>query len=154
MKGRYAREIAALDAGRDDARIAFLLATCEFPWDTERALEFALFRTDAVPSISGLLAGTGEFERRPRKRYDDTELILAEILENSLDSPRGRAFPFRREQPPHRRGDARPAGRLVSAPGAVAAGAATSSRRAGKAEVEMPLRLVALCGAVAMTLSL
>ena len=51
----------------------------------------ALFRTYAVPSISGLLAETGEFERRPRKRYDDTELILAEMLENGLDSPRGRA---------------------------------------------------------------
>jgi hypothetical protein len=54
-------------------------------------LEFALFRTYAVPSISGLLAKTGEFERGPRKRYDDTELILAEILENGLDSARGRA---------------------------------------------------------------
>ncbi len=91
MRGLRAKEIAALDADREYERIAFLLSAYEFPWDIERSLEFALFRTYAVPSISGLLARTGEFERRPRKRYDDTELILSEILENGLDSPRGRA---------------------------------------------------------------
>ena len=91
MRGRLARAIAALDAEVDYQRIACLLSAYEFPWDIERSLEFALFRTYAVPSISGLLAKTGEFERRPRKRYDDTELILAEVLENGLDSARGRA---------------------------------------------------------------
>ncbi|SFH92232.1 oxygenase MpaB family protein [Albimonas pacifica] len=67
------------------------LATLEFSWDIEKALEFALFRTYAVPEISGLLARTGEFARRPRKRYDDTALIIAEIGENGLDSARGAA---------------------------------------------------------------
>lgn len=85
-----ARRIASLDAVDDCEEIALLLSSCEFAWDIERALEFALFRTYAVPSISGLLACTGEFERRPRKRYDDTELILAEIMENGFDSARGR----------------------------------------------------------------
>lgn len=85
-----AERIAALDVVTDCRDIALLLSTREFSWDIERALEFALFRTYAVPSISGLLARTGEFERRPRKRYDDTELILAEILENGFDSERGR----------------------------------------------------------------
>ncbi|SDZ28507.1 hypothetical protein SAMN05444004_109103 [Jannaschia faecimaris] len=69
----------------------FRLASLDFAWDIERSLEFALFRTYAVPSISGLLAKTGEFERAPRKRYDDTELILSEMVENGLDSPRGQA---------------------------------------------------------------
>lgn len=67
------------------------LAAYDFPWDIERALEFALFRTYAVPSISGLLVKTGEFEARTRKRYDDTELILSEILENGAESARGGA---------------------------------------------------------------
>ena len=67
----------------------FRLAAYEFPWDIERALEFALFRTYAVPSISGLLAKTGEFETCARKRYDDTELLLSEVVENGLDSARG-----------------------------------------------------------------
>lgn len=85
-----AERIAALDAAKDCREIALLLSSREFSWDIERALEFALFRTYAVPSISGLLARTGEFERQPRKRYDDTELILAEIMENGFDSERGR----------------------------------------------------------------
>ncbi|MCB1495299.1 MAG: DUF2236 domain-containing protein [Bauldia sp.] len=85
-----ASRIASLDVEKDCREITLLLATWEFAWDIERALEFALFRTYAVPAISGLLARTGEFERRPRKRYDDTELILAEIQENGFDSNRGR----------------------------------------------------------------
>jgi hypothetical protein len=68
-----------------------LLQCYEFPWDYERALEFALFRTYAVPSISALLFQTGEFIARPQKRYDDTELILYEITEHGFDSERGRA---------------------------------------------------------------
>jgi hypothetical protein len=87
---RVARKIASLDPETDYEEIARLLYGFEFSWDIERALEFALFRTYAVPSISKLLAKTGEFECRPRKRYDDTELILAEAMENGLDSPRGR----------------------------------------------------------------
>lgn len=87
---QIADRIAALDPEENYEEIARLLYAYEFSWDIERALEFALFRTYAVPSISGLLAKTGEFESRPRKRYDDTELILAETIEHGLDSPRGR----------------------------------------------------------------
>ena len=43
-----------------------------------RALELALLKTFCLPSISGLLHRTGEFEQRPRKRYDDTGLMVAE----------------------------------------------------------------------------
>lgn len=88
---RWAREIARLDAEADATRIVHLLGSGEFAWDIERALEFALFRTYAVPSISGLLVKTGAFEGATRKRYDDTELILSEITENGLDSERGQA---------------------------------------------------------------
>jgi hypothetical protein len=91
MRGKYSSRICHLDPVRDCREIVFLLTCFEFPWDIERSLEFALFRTYAVPSISGLLDKTGEFSRRPRKRYDDTELLLAEILENGFDSQRGRA---------------------------------------------------------------
>lgn len=82
--------IAALDPETDFEEIARHLYACEFAWDIERALEFALFRTYAVPEISGLLARTGEFENRTRKRYDDTELLLAETIENGLDSASGK----------------------------------------------------------------
>lgn len=82
-------EIAALDPEEHYEEIARHLYAREFSWDIQQALQFALFRTYAVPSISRLLAATGEFEARPRKRYDDTELILAEPMEHGLDSPRG-----------------------------------------------------------------
>lgn len=91
LQGRLARKIELLDPQRNCREIVYLLTAYGFPWDIERALEFALFRTYAVPSISGLLYKTREFIRRPRKRYDDTELILAEILENGFDSRRGQA---------------------------------------------------------------
>jgi hypothetical protein len=83
--------ILCLDPKRDHQEIVYLDAFHEFPWDTTRSLEFALFRTFAVQSIGGLLDRTGEFTQRPQKRYDDTDLILSEILEHGYDSERGRA---------------------------------------------------------------
>jgi len=91
MKRKITSRIAELDPARDCQEIVYLLQSYEFPWDYERALEFSLFRTYAVPAISGLLAKTGEFLTRPRKRYDDTELILYEIAEHGFDSERGQA---------------------------------------------------------------
>lgn len=89
---RYAvrDRIAALDPERDCEQIARLLGTVEFPWDITRALELALFRTYCVPSIGRLLDATQEFAQRTQKRYDDTALLLAEIMENGLESGRGR----------------------------------------------------------------
>lgn len=84
-------EIESLDPVRDHQRIVFLSGAYEFPFDSARALELALFRTYAVPSVSGLLEQTGEFIHRARKRYDDTDLILSEILEHGYDSERGLA---------------------------------------------------------------
>lgn len=84
-------EIRKLDPVGDHQRIAFLTSLHEFPWDTTRSLELALFRAFAVAKGTALLAGTGEFTTRTQKRYDDTVLILAEILEHGYDSERGRA---------------------------------------------------------------
>lgn len=84
-------EIRRLDPETDHQRIVYLDSVFEFPWDTTRSLEFALFRTYAVPRSSALLVHTGELEYRTQKRYDDTVLILSEILEHGYDSERGRA---------------------------------------------------------------
>ena len=91
MKRKITQRLTTLNPEKDYEEIMYLLQCYEFPWDYERALEFALFRTYAVPSISTLLYQTGEFVLRPRKRYDDTELILYEITENGFDSERGRS---------------------------------------------------------------
>jgi len=92
MTRRYdlLQRIAGLDPVRDHLEIYQISVGQEFPWDYTRALEFALFRTYCVPSISKLLAATGEFEKRPQKRYDDTALLMAEIAAHGYDSPRGR----------------------------------------------------------------
>lgn len=81
----------SLDPVADNREITLTLATREFPWDILQALSFALFRTYAVPSIGRLLADTGEFTERVQKRYDDTGLLLEEILQHGLDAERGRA---------------------------------------------------------------
>ena len=84
------RHISALDPVTDHQEIMRISAGLEFPWDYQKALEMALFRTYCVPTISGLLERTGEFERRPQKRYDDTAVLMAELVEHGYDSPRGR----------------------------------------------------------------
>jgi ER-bound oxygenase mpaB/B'/Rubber oxygenase, catalytic domain len=83
-------EIRRLDPVRDHQRIVWIDVCLEFPFDTTRALEFALYRTYAVPSIGRLLAETRELTERPQKRYDDTDLILSTICEHGYDSPAGR----------------------------------------------------------------
>ena len=85
------QKIKSLDPEKDHWEIARLSAFYEFPWDNNRALELALFRTFAVPSISAILFKTREFENRTQKRYDDTDLILSEILENGIESERAKA---------------------------------------------------------------
>jgi hypothetical protein len=84
-------QIGQLDPERDHQRIIFLTTRCDFPFDTTRSLEFALFRTFCVPSIAALLDRTREFELRAQRRYDDTDIIISEILEHGYDSERGRA---------------------------------------------------------------
>jgi len=63
---RYAilREIQKLDPEKDEQRIVFLSSRYDFPFDTTRALEFVLFRTFCVPSISALLDRTAGFRNR------------------------------------------------------------------------------------------
>ncbi len=86
----HLREIQRLDPVADHSRIVYLDTCFEFPWDTTRALELALFRTFAVPSVAAVLDSTGEFARAAQKRYDDTDLILSTIVESGYDSEEGK----------------------------------------------------------------
>lgn len=86
----WQQQMARLDPDTDFLEIYRMHVLHEFPWDTEQALQLAFFRTFAIPSIGGLLAQTGEFTQRSQRRYDDTALILAEILVSGPDSERGR----------------------------------------------------------------
>ncbi|MER5304294.1 oxygenase MpaB family protein [Streptomyces lasiicapitis] len=88
---RYERlqQIRCLDPEKDFLTIYRLSAVYEFPWDFTRALELALYRTYAVPSIGRLLARTAELTDRTQKRYDDTALLLDAIVEHGFDSDVG-----------------------------------------------------------------
>jgi hypothetical protein len=87
----YLDEILSLDPVRDHQRVVYLDACYEFPFDTTRSLELALFRTFAAPRIARLLDATSEFAERAQKRYDDTDLILSTIVEAGYDSEAGKA---------------------------------------------------------------
>ena len=83
--------LAVPTAEMDPVAICYRLAGYDFPWELNRSLEIAVLKTFCVPRISSLLRQTGEFEFRPQKRYDDTTLILGNILKWGYDSPKGRA---------------------------------------------------------------
>ncbi|MEM1281093.1 MAG: oxygenase MpaB family protein [Cyanobacteria bacterium P01_H01_bin.152] len=75
----------------DAVAICHRLAGYDFSWELNRSLEIAVLKTFCVPRISRLLRQTGEFEHRAQKRYDDTTLILGNILKWGYDSPQGRS---------------------------------------------------------------
>jgi hypothetical protein len=85
-----AREIASLDARADCQRIVHLLSAYEFPWDLSRALELALFYTYGSASVSRLLDRTREFADHGQKRYDDTRLLIAHLMQSGWDGDIGR----------------------------------------------------------------
>ncbi|SFY47804.1 oxygenase MpaB family protein [Streptomyces sp. F-1] len=82
--------IRRLDPVADALEIYRLSAAYEFPWDYTRALELALYRTYAVPSIGRLLARTAELTERTQKRYDDTALLLDTVMEHGFAAEQGR----------------------------------------------------------------
>ena len=90
LRYRRLQQIQQLDPAIDHCQICHLLAGYEFPWDVIRSLELAMLKTYCVPSISQLLDRTGEFHYHTQKRYDDTGLLVAEIMKWGYTSDRGR----------------------------------------------------------------
>ncbi len=84
-KSKILQKIESLDPVKDAWEIVQLSVFYEFPWDFNRALELALYKTFAVPSIAKILHQSKQFEKQPQKRYDDTDLILSEIIENGFN---------------------------------------------------------------------
>jgi len=89
FRSKVLPELRRLHPERDAQRMMLLTCRCDFPFDTTRALEFALFRTFCVPSVGALLDRTQEFGKRTQRRYDDTDLIMSEIVEHGYESERG-----------------------------------------------------------------
>jgi len=82
--------IQQLDPKADCQEIVYLVGAYEYPWLLRKSLEFALFRTYAVPHTSRILRATGQFQKHGQKRYDDTTLMLATISEQGYDSAYGK----------------------------------------------------------------
>jgi hypothetical protein len=94
--------IQQLDPEKNFWQIYHLMLGYEFPSDSIQALEVALMRTDYLPSISKLLNKTREFIYRPQKLYDDTSIMVTEIIKWGLKSERGQEA-LRRMNSIHRR---------------------------------------------------
>jgi hypothetical protein len=101
MRFERLERIRRMDPEKEASEIYRLTSAYEFPWDVTRALELALYRTYAVPSIGRLLAETAELTDRPQKRYDDTALLLDAIVEHGFDGEEGRTA-IRRVNQMHR----------------------------------------------------
>ncbi|GAA2338710.1 hypothetical protein GCM10010170_020540 [Dactylosporangium salmoneum] len=91
-----------MDPRRDALHIHQLTVCEEFAWDMRMAFNLAFNRSFALPRVARLLVRTGEILRDPRKRADDTGIIMYEILLNGADSERGRVA-LRRLNEAHRR---------------------------------------------------
>lgn len=87
----HLQAIQALDPIRDHVKICQISVGYEFPWEMSRAMEIALLRTFCVPQIAQQLQSTGKFIHHAQQRYDDTGLIVADILKWGYDSPQGAA---------------------------------------------------------------
>lgn len=75
----------------DDAyEIQLSIAQLEFPFTFQKALQFALFRTYGIPSISKLLVATTQFAElsTASKRYVDTEVLIREFTNHKPSHPR------------------------------------------------------------------
>ena len=61
--------------------IQLSISTLEFPFTFQKAMQFALFRTYGIPTISKLLVQTSELTKpaTASKRYVDTEVLVSEF---------------------------------------------------------------------------
>jgi len=71
-------------------QIQLYLFELEFPFIAQKALEFALFRTYGIPSISGLLMHTKQLSTKAHssKRMTDTSILMLEVIKNAPGSKR------------------------------------------------------------------
>ncbi|KAL9020691.1 MAG: hypothetical protein Q9185_002139 [Variospora sp. 1 TL-2023] len=100
---RYARQRSTLEAfpyktrqsfaqmtDNDAFEIQLIIMQLEFPFTFYKAIQFALFRTYGIPSISKVLVATSQLSdvATASKRYADTAALLREFLSHRPSSPR------------------------------------------------------------------
>ncbi|KAL8712245.1 MAG: hypothetical protein Q9220_003396 [cf. Caloplaca sp. 1 TL-2023] len=74
----------------DACQIQMIIAQLEFPFTFNKAVQFALFRTYGIPSISRLLVKTSQFSEvaTASKRYADTGALIREFTSREPSHPR------------------------------------------------------------------
>ncbi|KAJ5096468.1 hypothetical protein NUU61_005824 [Penicillium alfredii] len=84
------RESLARMTDEDAFEIQKTVAQLEFPFMFIKSLQFALFRTYGIPTISHLLTRTSQLSNPDTslKRYTDTSALVQEMVGNSPTSPR------------------------------------------------------------------
>ncbi|KAL2006117.1 hypothetical protein VTN00DRAFT_9771 [Thermoascus crustaceus] len=93
-KYHYPTRESMAEMTNDDAwEIQKATAQLEFPFMYTKALQFALFRTYGIPSVSRLLAKTSEFSKPQTalKRYSDTSALVVEFIAHAPSDDRGRS---------------------------------------------------------------
>ncbi|KAH7300048.1 hypothetical protein KP509_24G042500 [Ceratopteris richardii] len=61
----------------------------EFPFIFKHSLEYSFFRSSAIPSISRIMKQSGNLSNNSSKRFDDTDIILRELVMHHVDGDRG-----------------------------------------------------------------
>ncbi|KAF2495919.1 hypothetical protein BU16DRAFT_508612 [Lophium mytilinum] len=84
------RESYSRMTATDAFEISKYISTLEFPFLSEKAAAFALFRTYGIPTISKTLCETKQFSEPvfASKRYADTGVLINEFAGNAPDSDR------------------------------------------------------------------
>lgn len=78
------------DAVEEARRVVARVVFDECAWEARLGFMLAYFRTFASPSISHVLAASGETTRAPRKRAMDTYLFMYTLVAEGFESPAGR----------------------------------------------------------------
>ena len=72
---------------KDSHEISSQIFQLEFPFVSQKSLEFGLFKTYGIPSISKILVKSRQLLDKDQiaKRYEDTDLLIREMTNTVLD---------------------------------------------------------------------
>jgi hypothetical protein len=86
---QYIKPLSAITLA-EAQEIQLYIFELEFPFLAQKALEFALFRTYGIPSISSLLMATKQLStaKHASKRMTDTSVLMLEVIKNPPGSQR------------------------------------------------------------------
>jgi hypothetical protein len=89
LRSQRQRFLSSFSPQEDADYLMRIVTNVEFPYLSHTSMEFAIFRTCAIPSISKILDKTGVFRVAAAKRADDTEILTREFWLHHVDSDRG-----------------------------------------------------------------